>query len=56
MIYLIHCKNLCKCLIVPPPSTITKKKTERFFQFIQTIKKKNLANLWEGKNLMIPNH
>jgi hypothetical protein len=26
MIYSIHCKNLCKCHNVPPPSTIIKKK------------------------------
>jgi hypothetical protein len=26
MIYLIHCKNLCKCHNVPPPSTIIKEK------------------------------
>jgi hypothetical protein len=25
MIYLIHCKNLCKCYNVPPPSTTTTK-------------------------------
>jgi hypothetical protein len=25
-IYLIHCKNLCKCQNVPPPSTIKEKK------------------------------
>jgi hypothetical protein len=25
MIYLIHCKNLCKCYSVPPPSTTIKK-------------------------------
>jgi hypothetical protein len=24
MIYLIYCKNLCKCYNVPPPSTIKK--------------------------------
>jgi hypothetical protein len=24
MIYLIHCKNLCKCYNVPPPSTTIK--------------------------------
>jgi hypothetical protein len=26
MIYLIHCKNLCKCYSVPPPSTTIKEK------------------------------
>jgi hypothetical protein len=26
MIHLIHCKNLCKCHSVPPPSTTIKKK------------------------------
>jgi hypothetical protein len=26
MIYLIHCKNLCKCHIVSPPMTIVKEK------------------------------
>jgi hypothetical protein len=26
MIYLIHCKNFCKCHNVPPPSTTIKKK------------------------------
>jgi hypothetical protein len=26
MIYLIHCKNLCKCYNVPPPRTTIKKK------------------------------
>jgi hypothetical protein len=25
VIYLIHCKNLCKCNTVPPPSTTIKK-------------------------------
>jgi hypothetical protein len=25
MIYLIHCKNLCKCYNVPPPSRTIKK-------------------------------
>jgi hypothetical protein len=25
MIYLIYCKNLCKCYNVPPPSTAIKK-------------------------------
>jgi hypothetical protein len=25
MIYLIHCKNLCKCYMYPPPSTTVKK-------------------------------
>jgi hypothetical protein len=29
MIYLIQCKNLCKCHNVPPPSTTIKKKKER---------------------------
>jgi hypothetical protein len=29
MIYLIHCKNLCKCYNVPPPSTTEKKKKKR---------------------------
>jgi hypothetical protein len=24
--YLIHCKNLCKCYNIPPPSTIEKEK------------------------------
>jgi hypothetical protein len=27
--YLIHCKNFCKCHNVPPPSTAIKKKTGR---------------------------
>jgi hypothetical protein len=27
MIYLIHCKNLCKCYSVPLPSTTIKRKT-----------------------------
>jgi hypothetical protein len=27
MIYLIHCKNLCKCHNVPPHSTTIKEKT-----------------------------
>jgi hypothetical protein len=26
MIYLIHCKNFCKCPSVPPPSTAMKRK------------------------------
>jgi hypothetical protein len=26
--YLIHCKNLCKCYNVPPPSTTIKGKKE----------------------------
>jgi hypothetical protein len=26
MMYLIHCKNLCKCNNVPPPSTTIKKR------------------------------
>jgi septal ring factor EnvC (AmiA/AmiB activator) len=25
MIYLVHCKNLCKCYNVPPPSIIKKR-------------------------------
>jgi hypothetical protein len=25
MIYLIHCKNICKCYNIPPPNTIIKK-------------------------------
>jgi acyl CoA:acetate/3-ketoacid CoA transferase beta subunit len=32
MIYLTHCKNFCKCHIVPPPSTklsTTKKKKKK---------------------------
>jgi hypothetical protein len=33
MIHLIHCKNLCKCHNVPPPSTTIKRKNE-------TLKKK----------------
>jgi hypothetical protein len=29
MIYSIHCKNLCKCHSVPPPSTTIKEKKEK---------------------------
>jgi hypothetical protein len=29
-IYLIHCKNLCKCYNVPTPSTTTTKKIALF--------------------------
>jgi hypothetical protein len=29
MIYLLHCKNLCKCYNVPPPSTTIKNKINR---------------------------
>jgi hypothetical protein len=28
LIYLIHCKNLCKCHSVPPPSTSVKEKNK----------------------------
>jgi hypothetical protein len=28
MIYLVHCKNLCKCYNVPTPSTTIKKKKD----------------------------
>jgi hypothetical protein len=31
MIYLIYCKNICKCHNVPPPST-TIKKEKKFFK------------------------
>jgi hypothetical protein len=30
MIYLVHCKNLCKCHNVPPPSTIIKGKKDSY--------------------------
>jgi hypothetical protein len=30
--YLIHCKNLCKCHNVPPPSTAIKRKKRILFQ------------------------
>jgi hypothetical protein len=36
MIYLIHCKNLCKCHNVPPPSTTIKEKNKYILK-----KKKN---------------
>jgi hypothetical protein len=29
VIYLIHCKKLCKCHTVPPPSTIKEKKERK---------------------------
>jgi hypothetical protein len=32
MIYLIHCKNLCKCYNLPPPSTtIVKKRRKQIY-------------------------
>jgi hypothetical protein len=31
MIYLIHCKNLCKCHNVPPPSATIKGEKKRTF-------------------------
>jgi hypothetical protein len=37
MIDLIHCKNLCKCYNVPPPSTTIKKGKKK-----TNMKKKNL--------------
>jgi hypothetical protein len=30
-IYLIHCKNFCKCLSVPLPSTIKEKRKKKVF-------------------------
>jgi hypothetical protein len=32
MIYLIHCKNLCKCYSVPPSITTIRKKKEKHVQ------------------------
>jgi hypothetical protein len=34
MIYLIHCKNSCKCHNVPPPSTAIKKQVNWFHFFL----------------------
>jgi hypothetical protein len=31
VIYLIHCKNLCKCHNVPPPSTTIKEKKKYIY-------------------------
>jgi hypothetical protein len=33
MIYLMHCKNLCKCYNVPPPSTTIKKKKVIWYNY-----------------------
>jgi hypothetical protein len=38
MIYLVQCKNFCKCHSVPPPSTTIKNKKQKdsiFFCFIK---------------------
>jgi hypothetical protein len=32
MIYLIYCKNICKCHNEPPPSTTIKKENTFYFQ------------------------
>jgi hypothetical protein len=46
MIYLIHCKNLCKCHNEPPPSTIKEKRkgknTEESLQLSKYFKKNRL--------------
>jgi hypothetical protein len=34
MIYLIHCKKLCKCYSIPPPS-MTNKKKKNFLKYIR---------------------
>jgi hypothetical protein len=43
MIYLIHCKNLCKWYNVPPPSTTIKKEDkleyQKYPQFKRSMKK-----------------
>jgi hypothetical protein len=35
MIYLIYCKNFCKCHNVPPPSTIKKLKRRKEFEDLE---------------------
>jgi hypothetical protein len=45
MIYLIYCKNFCKCHNVPLPSTIKKKKREGKNKKMRH--KKEIPRLWE---------
>jgi hypothetical protein len=45
MIYLIHCKNLCKCHSVPPPSTIVKEEKKKVVWMIgRTV---SISAVWE---------
>jgi hypothetical protein len=46
MMYLIHCKNLCKCYNVPPPTTMIKKKkdTQKRFSCDSTVGKHTHLN------------
>jgi hypothetical protein len=36
MIYLIHCKNLCKCHNIPTPSTIIKEEKRMEFEMVES--------------------
>jgi hypothetical protein len=51
MLYLIHCKNLCKCHSVPPPSTTIKKKEKEKPRHKKERKKQNylcLQMVWSS--------
>jgi hypothetical protein len=49
MIYLKHCKNLCKCCNVSPPSTTTKKKLKKDKIFKEIPSKDQTCKSWALK-------